>query len=94
MPVTNVLDEAVRFFARESGVYSAFPEKRGPNHVMLRGQGGEEIALAAREVDGVTVVTGSTYLFDQQIARFLSALPPAPAKPPAPAPDAAASTPA
>ncbi|MDQ6613033.1 MAG: hypothetical protein M3Y64_11405 [Gemmatimonadota bacterium] len=76
MPPSEVLDEAIRFFARQNGVYSAFPEKRGPTHVMLRGQGGEEIAIAAWPVDGGTMVSGSTYLFDQQVAQFLDALPP------------------
>jgi hypothetical protein len=78
LPIAQVLDEAVRFFSRQSGIYSAFPEKRSAAHVMLRGQGGEEIAIAGREVGGVTIVSGSTYLFDQQVARFLDALPPAP----------------
>ena len=46
----------------------------------FRGQGGEEIALAATAKDGATLVTGSTYLFDMQVARFLTTLPPAAAK--------------
>jgi hypothetical protein len=86
LAVAQVLDEAVRFFSRQSGVYTAFPEKRGANYVTLRGQGGEEIAIAARDSAGVTLVSGSSYLFDQQVARFLDALPPAP--PPLLAPDA------
>jgi hypothetical protein len=28
------------------------------------------------EADGATLVSGSTYLFDAQVARFLSTLPP------------------
>mgnify|MGYP000641263000 CR=1 FL=1 len=71
-----VLDQAVQFFSRQSGVYAAFLEKRGPTHVMLRGQGGEEIAIAAWNTAAGTMVSGSTYLFDQQVARFLDALPP------------------
>lgn len=71
-----VLDLAVQFFSRQSGVYAAFLEKRGPTHVTLRGQGGEEIALAAWSTEAGTTVSGSSYLFDQQIARFLDALPP------------------
>lgn len=70
-----VLDQAVQFFSRQSGVYAAFPEKRSPTHVMMRGQGGEEIAIAAWAIDGGTMVSGSTYLFDQQVARFLDSLP-------------------
>ena len=41
----------------------------------FRGQGGEEIALAALERDGATLVTGSSYIFDMQIARFFTTLP-------------------
>lgn len=80
----DVLDAAARFFARAGGVYTAFPERRGPTHVVLRGQGGEEIAIAATPVAGGSAVTGSSYLFDQQVARFLSSLPPLVAPPPAP----------
>jgi hypothetical protein len=45
--------------------------------VSLRGQGGEEVLIAAAAAgDGNgTRVTGSTYLFDQQIARFFATLP-------------------
>lgn len=71
-----VLDQAVQFFSRQSGVYAAFPEKRGPTHVMLRGQGGEEIAIAAWNTEAGTMVSGSSYMFDQQVVRFLDALPP------------------
>ena len=73
-----VLDQAVQFFSRQSGVYAAFPEKRGPTHVMLRGQGGEEIAIAAWATEAGTRVSGSSYMFDQQVVRFLDALPTAP----------------
>ncbi|MBL0170662.1 MAG: hypothetical protein IPP90_08005 [Gemmatimonadaceae bacterium] len=76
LDIPAVLDHATRFFARLGGVYAAFPEKRGPSHVVLRGQGGEEIAIAARAVPGGTAVSGSSYLFDQQVARFLDSLPP------------------
>ncbi|MEO7363342.1 MAG: hypothetical protein ABI120_23610 [Gemmatimonadaceae bacterium] len=75
---TAVLDHAVQFFTRQSGVYAAFPEKRGPTHVMLRGLGGEEIAIAAWATEAGTRVSGSSYMFDQQVARFLDALPGAP----------------
>lgn len=78
----EALEAAARFFAR-GGVYTAFIEKRGPTHLVLRGQGGEEIVIAARVVGGVTAVSGSTYLFDQQVTRFLNSLPPAPNEPPA-----------
>ena len=42
---------------------------------MLRGQGGEEIAIAVSPVPGGTKVRGSTLLFDQALDRFLSTLP-------------------
>lgn len=76
--MAEVLAAAAQFFARRSGVYTAFVEKQGSHHVTLRGQGGEEIAIGARETPLGTMVTGSSYLFDQQIARFLESLPPAP----------------
>lgn len=79
LTVAEVLAAAAQFFARRSGVYTAFVEKQGSHHVTLRGQGGEEIAIGARETPAGTMVTGSSYLFDQQIARFLESLPPAPA---------------
>jgi hypothetical protein len=71
------LAAAKSFFGERSGIYSAFLEKESPTHVVLRGQGGEEIAIGVAEVAGATQVTGSSYLFDQQVARFLSSLPPA-----------------
>src|SRR5688500_17512144 len=71
----DVIAAAKVFFARRSGIYSAFLEKEGPGYVTFRGQGGEEIVVGAVEVDGLTRVTASTYLFDQQVARFLAALP-------------------
>jgi hypothetical protein len=71
----DVLDAAIRFFSRGSGVYSAFLETRGPSHVVLRGQGGEEIAIGAQAVPGGTSVSGSSYLFDQQVCSFLDSLP-------------------
>jgi hypothetical protein len=74
----QTLEEAKKFFSRQNGVYAAFPEHEGPTHITLRGQGGEEVVIAAFADTGGTKVTGSTYLFDQQVARFLSTLAPAP----------------
>lgn len=74
----QVLSEARTFFGRQSGVYSAFVEQEGPTHVTLRGQGGEEIVIGTAPDKGATRVTASSYLFDQQIARFLSTLTPPP----------------
>ncbi|MCU0647004.1 MAG: hypothetical protein MUF00_03375 [Gemmatimonadaceae bacterium] len=70
-----VLDLAESHFTQRSGVYAAFVEKRGPTHVVLRGQGGEEIVIGAQALPGGTRVSGSTYMFDQQVARFLAVLP-------------------
>ncbi|HTR78457.1 MAG TPA: hypothetical protein VMH39_10115, partial [Gemmatimonadaceae bacterium] len=54
---------------------AAFVDEEGPGFCTLRGQGGEEIAIAAAAVAGATRVTASTYLFDMQVARFFSTLP-------------------
>jgi hypothetical protein len=72
----EVLQAAKVFFARQTGIYAAFPEQESESHVTLRGQGGEEVVIAALPGAGQTMVTGSTYLFDQQIARFFSTLAP------------------
>lgn len=74
----EVLRAAKDFFARQTGVYAAFPEQESKTHVTLRGQGGEEVVIAAIPGAGETKVTGSTYLFDQQVARFLATLSPVP----------------
>lgn len=75
--VDEVLSFAKEFFARRNGIYAAFLEKQGPNWLTLRGQGGEEIAIAANDEAGGTTVSASSYMFDAQVAQFLSALPPA-----------------
>lgn len=74
----EVLQAAKHFFARQTGIYAAFPEQESRTHVTLRGQGGEEVVIAAVAGAGQTMVTGSTYLFDQQVARFLATLAPVP----------------
>ena len=71
----EVLAAAKTFFAQRSGIYSAFPEKVGPTYLTLRGLGGEEIAIAVAAAEGGTAVSASSYMFDQQVARFLSSLP-------------------
>lgn len=71
----EVVDAAKTFFARRNGVYSAFLEREGPGYVNFRGQGGEEIVIGTAPADPGTRVTASTYLFDQQVARFLASLP-------------------
>ena len=74
----EVLQAAKLFFGRQTGIYAAFPEQESKSHVTLRGQGGEEVVIAVLAGAGQTMVTGSTYLFDQQIARFFATLAPVP----------------
>lgn len=71
----EVLSQAKAFFARHIGIYAAFLEREGPNHATFRGQGGEELIIGAVTAPNGTRVTGSTYLFDAQVARFLATLP-------------------
>ena len=71
----EVLRQAKRFFAERVPMQAAFPEKEGPGYLVLRGQGGEEIAIAALPAPGGTRVRASTLLFDQPLDRFLSTLP-------------------
>jgi hypothetical protein len=78
MPPADVIAAAKRFFARNTSINAAFLDKEGPSFVSLRGQGGEEVVIGVRPVDGGTAVTGSTYMFDQQVARFFATLPPYP----------------
>jgi hypothetical protein len=77
-PPAEVLRAAKDFFARQIGVYAAFPEQESKSHLTMRGQGGEEVVIAVVPADGATRVTGSTYLFDQQVARFFATLAPVP----------------
>jgi hypothetical protein len=72
----EVLSAAKEFFAQRSGIYSAFPEQVGATYVTLRGLGGEEIAIGVAPAGGGAAVSASSYMFDQQVARFLSSLPP------------------
>jgi hypothetical protein len=76
----DVLARAKVFFSQRNPLYSTFLDTEGPGHATFRGQGGEEIVIAAAPKDGATQVTGSTYLFDMQVARFFSTLPAAAAK--------------
>jgi hypothetical protein len=77
----DVLSRARHFFARRNGIYSTFLELEGPAFVTFRGQGGEEVVIATAKHEAGTRVTGSSYLFDMQVARFLSTLPPSPTGP-------------
>jgi hypothetical protein len=71
----DVLARAKQFFTRRSTLYAAFLDKEGPTFCSFRGQGGEEIVIGVAPAEGGTRVTGSTYLFDMQVARFFSTLP-------------------
>jgi len=72
-----VLTAARAFFTSRNTLYAAFIDQVGPTHVTMRGQGGEELVIAATPANDHTLVTGSSYLFDAQIQRFFSTLPPA-----------------
>lgn len=71
----EVLRRAKRFFAERVPLSAAYPEREGPGYLTLRGQGGEEIALAIWPTPQGTKVRVSTLLFDQVVDRFLSTLP-------------------
>lgn len=75
LPPADVLARARTFFPQRNSLYAAFLDQEGPGYVTFRGQGGEELVIAAIARDGATLVTGSTYLFDMQISRFFSTLP-------------------
>jgi hypothetical protein len=71
----EVLRRAKRFFAERVPLNAAYPEREGPGYLTLRGQGGEEIAMAVWPSPQGTRVRVSTLLFDQVVDRFLSTLP-------------------
>ena len=71
----EIFARAKRFFAERVPHSAAFPEKEGPGFLVMRGQGGAEVALAVYAKDGATHVRGSTLLFDQAVDRFMSTLP-------------------
>ena len=71
----EVLQRAKSFFAERVPLNAAYPEKEGPSYLTLRGQGGEEIALAVWPAPNGTRVRISTLMFDQVVDRFLSTLP-------------------
>ncbi len=75
---SDVFGHAKRFFADRLPLYAAFPERESASHLVLRGQGGEEIVIAAVSDGIVTRVRGSTLLFDQPLGRFMTTLPPTP----------------
>ncbi len=72
----TVLARAKEFFATRPTIYAAFPDMEGPAHCSFRGQGGEEIVIAVAPAPdgGGTRVTGSSYLFEMQLARFFTTI--------------------
>ena len=72
----EVLDAARQYFARRNAIYAAFLEREGPTFLNFRGQGGEELIIGVQPDGSGTRVTASTYIFDQQVGRFFSTLPP------------------
>lgn len=74
----EVLARAKSFFANRPSLYATFLDMEGPGFCSFRGQGGEEliIGVTAAPVGAGTRVTGSSYLFDMQVSRFFTTLPP------------------
>lgn len=78
LAAAEIFARAKRFFAERVPLSAAYPEQEGPTHLVLRGQGGEEIVIAALPgVGGATRIRASTLLFDQPLDQFLETLPPA-----------------
>ncbi|HEU5219840.1 MAG TPA: hypothetical protein VFU23_14365 [Gemmatimonadales bacterium] len=75
LPAAEVITRAKTFFSERVPNSAAYPEKEGPGFLTLRGQGGEEIALAVMPSGGGSRVRASTLLFGQAVGRFLSTLP-------------------
>ena len=75
LAASEVIARAKSFFAERVPNTAAYPEKEGPGFLTLRGQGGEEIALAIARTAAGSRVRASTLFFDQAVARFLATLP-------------------
>lgn len=75
LPAAEIITRAKAFFAERVPNHAAYPEREGPGFLTLRGQGGEEIALAVFPGPGGSSVRASTLFFDQAVQRFLSTLP-------------------
>lgn len=71
----EIVRRAKAFFATHVPATGAFVEAESARHVVLRGQGGEEIVIAVVPVAGASAVRGSTLMFDQQVKRFFTTLP-------------------
>ena len=75
LPPEAVIGRAQVFFATRVPATACFVEKATDRHVVLRGQGGEEIVIAAFPADGGSAVRGSSLMFGQQVNRFFTTLP-------------------
>ncbi|HYT03491.1 MAG TPA: hypothetical protein VEM13_01260 [Gemmatimonadales bacterium] len=80
LPPQEVLARAKQFFAERVPNAAAFVEKEGPQYLVLRGQGGEELVLRAwadgeGDGGGKARVRAATLFFDQALDRFFSTLP-------------------
>jgi len=71
----EVLRRAKDFFAARVPATGCFIERESARHVVLRGQGGEEVVIAVFPSEAGSTVRGSTLLFDQQVGRFFCTLP-------------------
>jgi hypothetical protein len=79
LPPSEVLARAKQYFAERVPAQAAFPEREGPQFLLLRGQGGEEVVISAVAegpgTGGTSRVRASTLFFDQALDRFISTLP-------------------
>ena len=75
LPAADVLARAKSYFSERLPHQAAYVEKEGPQFVVLRGQGGEEVAFHAAADGAVTRVRASTLFFDQAVDRFFATLP-------------------
>ena len=72
----EVLARVKAYFAERLPHHAAFVEAEGPNHIVLRGQGGEEVVFHASAGEGGNArVRASTLFFDQAVDRFFATLP-------------------
>jgi len=75
LPPGAVIAQAKGFFATRVPATACFVEKASDRHVVLRGQGGEEIVIAAVADGAGSSVRGSSLMFGQQVKRFFTTLP-------------------
>lgn len=75
LSASETIARAKTFFSERVPNHAAYPEREGPAFLSLRGQGGEEIAIAVIAVESGSRVRASTLFFDQAVERFLSTLP-------------------